>query len=538
LSDTSPCGRNIKEHGATTSDVTCTGSSNCVFSKTHGGVSRAGSKLGAQKSKGKCVQGLCVKRKPHHAGLDPAELQRIIHDWDSDTEGNRNDEFSQGFNPLYKDMMPQHEEVIKNPSTVKIQQHVKEKDIPAIHDNQDPSLYGKASLSKEKNAEFAVSAKSHKHLELSLVSHAISVELQKVLENVCTSKNKECEVNKKSKSKNEVTASSVHEMDATKNVKSRKLESQCSNVDRGNFEQTAGLRVTNNVPSSEALVLQSRSLERSSDCSKTSSCKRRLFSSVDSPKVVELNDDDISGTCNVLFTPSSRGTKKMIITNRKSNLNKTPIKKFQDDNKERRKTESIPACHVQDQLGVSVARFGGLSEAAELDVSKPCHFSKKSLSGRWRNKYLEEVRKRKLEKKCKANVRHSVNSSVYSDIDGTDSDIDPSCLEPERPFFTHSYRGSKKIILTNRKSNVNKTPIKNLQDYNRGRRKTDSVPAYYGQDQLGVPVARFGRLSQTAKLAVSKPYHYSKSILHGRCHNKYLEEERKRELEKKCKQNV
>jgi hypothetical protein len=45
--------------------------------------------------------------------LDLAELQQIIHDWDSVTEGDRNDEFSQGSTPLHKDVMPQHEEVIK-----------------------------------------------------------------------------------------------------------------------------------------------------------------------------------------------------------------------------------------------------------------------------------------------------------------------------------------------------------------------------------------------------------------------------------------
>jgi hypothetical protein len=65
-----------------------------VFNKTHFAVSRAGSKLEAQKSTKKFVQELFAERKPHHVGLDPAELQQIIHDWDSDTEGDRNDEFS------------------------------------------------------------------------------------------------------------------------------------------------------------------------------------------------------------------------------------------------------------------------------------------------------------------------------------------------------------------------------------------------------------------------------------------------------------
>ena len=93
-SDTSSCELNIQKRGAATSDVSCTGSNNFVFSKTHGAVSRAGSKLEAQKCTEDCVQELCVNRKPRHAGLDPAELQQIIHDWDSDIEGDRNDEFS------------------------------------------------------------------------------------------------------------------------------------------------------------------------------------------------------------------------------------------------------------------------------------------------------------------------------------------------------------------------------------------------------------------------------------------------------------
>jgi hypothetical protein len=381
-----------------------------VFSKTHGAVSRSDSKMEAQKSTEKCVQELCVNRKPHHAGLDHAELQQIIHEWDSVTEGDRNDEFSQGSNPLYKNVMPQHEEVTKNPSTVKIQLHVKEKNIHDVHDNQEHSLYDKASGTKEKHAELNLSAKSSKHSELSLVSHATSVELQKVDENNKKKKNEEYEVNKKSKSKDEVTASSVHEMDATKNVKSRKMKSRCSSAVRGTFQQTEGLRVTNIVPSSEALVPQSRTLEKSSDSSKTPSRKRRLYSSADSPEVIEFKDnDDISRTCNVLFTSSSRVTKKMIFTNRKGNVNKTPINKFQGDNRERRTTESFSACHEQDQLGVTVARFGGLSQTAKLDVSKSCHFSKKSFSGRWHNKYLKEVRKLKLERKGKVNLKRLLN---------------------------------------------------------------------------------------------------------------------------------
>ena len=111
--DTSSCRLNIQKRGATTSDVS-TESSKFAFSKTHGAVSRAGSKLEAQKSTEKCVQELCVERKPHHTGLDPSEVQRIIHDWDSVTEGDGNDEFLQGSNPLYKDVMLHHEEVIKN----------------------------------------------------------------------------------------------------------------------------------------------------------------------------------------------------------------------------------------------------------------------------------------------------------------------------------------------------------------------------------------------------------------------------------------
>ena len=94
FSDLSLCGLNIQKRGATTSDVSCTESSNFVLSKTHGAVSRAGSNFEAQKSTEKFVQELCFDSKPHHAGQDPAELQRVIRDWDSVTEGDRNDEFS------------------------------------------------------------------------------------------------------------------------------------------------------------------------------------------------------------------------------------------------------------------------------------------------------------------------------------------------------------------------------------------------------------------------------------------------------------
>jgi hypothetical protein len=131
-----------------------------------------------------------------------------------------------------------------------------------------------------------------------------------------------------------------------------------------------------------------------------------------------------------------------------------------------------------------------------------------------------------------------MGSSVYSDIDETDSDSDSSCFEPEKPFFTHSSRGTKKIILTNRKSNVNKTQIKRLQDDKRERRKTESVSACHEQDELGVTVASFGVLSQTAKLDVSKPWHFFTRRFSGRWHKQYLHEERKRDVEMKCKVNM
>jgi hypothetical protein len=95
------------------------------------------------------------------------------------------------------------------------------------------------------------------------VSHAISVELQKEDENIYTSKNT-------------AAASRVHKVDAAKNVKSHQLKSQCSSEHGGNVQQTEGLRVTNNVPFSEALVHQSKSLEKSSDSSKTSFRNRRF----------------------------------------------------------------------------------------------------------------------------------------------------------------------------------------------------------------------------------------------------------------------
>jgi hypothetical protein len=61
--------------------------------------------------------------------------------------------------------------------------------------------------------------------------------------------------------------------------------------------------------------------------------------------------------------------------------------------------QSVSACHEQDQLGVTVSKFGELSHTAKLDLSIPCRFSTTSFSGRWRNKYLDEVRKRNLPKK-------------------------------------------------------------------------------------------------------------------------------------------
>jgi hypothetical protein len=113
-SDTPQCGFNIQKGGATILVRICLESSNFALSKTHGAVSRAGSRLEAKKRTEKCVQELCVTRKGRHAGLDPAELQQIIHVWDSDTEGDRNEEFPHGSNSLNKDVMPQHEEVVKS----------------------------------------------------------------------------------------------------------------------------------------------------------------------------------------------------------------------------------------------------------------------------------------------------------------------------------------------------------------------------------------------------------------------------------------
>jgi hypothetical protein len=431
-SDTFPCELNIQKHGATTSDVSCSGSSDFVSSKLHAVVSRAGSKLKPGKGTKKCVQELGANRKPHRARLDPAELQQIIHEWDSDERGDRDDEFSHDDNSLHKDVMLQHVEVIKNLSTVKIQQNIKEKDISAVLGIQEHSLCDKASGTNEKNAELTRSVKSHKHLESSLVSHAISLELQKVDENSCTSKN-ECEVNKNSLSNNAITSGNVHEMDAAKNVKSpRQLKSPRSSSDRGNIQPTEGLSVTNNVPSSVARVQLSRTVERGSDNSKTPAHKRRLYSSTDSPEVIEFKDcDDIARTSSTPFTHSSNGAKKIVLTSRKSKVNETSINKLQDDNKERRKTGSVSAFHERDQLGVTVSSFGGQSSTAEIDVSTR-HFPIKKFSGRWRTKYLEEVRIRVAGKKCKENVQHSVCSSVYSDIE-TDSDSVLSWLEPEKP---------------------------------------------------------------------------------------------------------
>jgi hypothetical protein len=129
-------------------------------------------------------------------------------------------------------------------------------------------------------------------------------------------------------------------------------------------------------------------------------------------------------------TPSPRGTEEMMFTNRKSNVNETPIKELQDDNRQRRKAKSVPACHEQDHLRVPVSRFGGLSETAKLDISEPCCFSKKGFSESCWNKCLGNDRTLKVVQKYKENVKLSINSSLYSDFDETDSDNDLSWLEP------------------------------------------------------------------------------------------------------------
>jgi hypothetical protein len=54
---------NIQKGGAPISVLICSESSNFALSKTHAAVSRAGSKLEAQKCAEKCVQELCVKGK-------------------------------------------------------------------------------------------------------------------------------------------------------------------------------------------------------------------------------------------------------------------------------------------------------------------------------------------------------------------------------------------------------------------------------------------------------------------------------------------
>jgi hypothetical protein len=427
-SNTSLCGSNIQKLGAATSDFSCSGSSNFAVSKTHGAISRVSSKLEVEDSTEKYIQ-RSVNRKPRCF----VDLQQIIHEWDSDTEGDRNYEFLQGDNTSYEGVLPQQEQVIKSPSTVKMQQYAKENDISTVLENQEDSLCDKASATNEKNAALTMNVNSHKHLESPLVSHAISVEIQNVHVNIHTSENEAHEVNTNLESKNTVNSSNVHKVDTAKSVKSCQLKSPCSSRDRGNVQEPEGLRVTNSVPSSEALVRLSRTPERSNDHFKTPFHRRRLFSSADTPEVIEFKDcDDTSRTSSTLFlTHSSIRTKKVILTGRKSNVNKTPMKKIQDDNRERKKTKSVPARREQDQSGTT-GSFGGLSQTAGLDVLTPCHFSIKRFSGRWRKKYLEEVKKRKPGKKRNEKVQHPVYISVYSDIE-TDNDSVLSWMEPEKP---------------------------------------------------------------------------------------------------------
>jgi hypothetical protein len=422
------CAPDIQKYLTTISkDDSSVNSSSC---KAGAKISRGVSKMESGKNAEKSIKGFSVTRKPNRYGLDSSMLQQLINEWNSDTEKARSDELLQSDQPSYKDMMSQDLEVITNPSADKIQELLKDWDSNEADDNHEDLRLGEAAVTNGRNQKLSLSVESHKLSKSPLLSHTISVDLQNVGKNTSISKSGEFKLHENSESKYVLNSGSIQEIDAPNNVKSHQLKNLCSYPKPGNSKQNEGLTVMKKGPSSETLDQVSKTQIKSRDNIKTPSRKRRLYSVTGSPEVIELeNFDDTSLNPSVDITQSSRGRKRK----KKGNVSKPLTKKPRGGgNRQRRKKEVISVCSEGERLGITVSSFGGLSQERELDISKSTPLSMKSFSGRWRNKYLEDVTKRKLEKKCKENVEQPKYSSVYSDIE-TDSESVISWMENTKP---------------------------------------------------------------------------------------------------------
>ncbi|XP_033607662.1 uncharacterized protein LOC111865310 isoform X2 [Cryptotermes secundus] len=447
------CGPKKQKYITTSSKDDCSINSNSISSKMSGKISRSVSKTDSKKNTSKGIQEHSVIRKPNHSSLDLSKLQQLISEWDSDTEGVRSDECLQDEQPPCKNVMPHDVDMITNPPAVILQQHLKEKDINKADDKHEKLLLGEASNTNGKNPDLTVNEELNKHSKSPLISHTISVKLQNVVENTSESRNEELILSENSKAKGALNSSSTQKVHARKAVKSSyQLEHVCSSPKKDNLKQMQGLPITKIVPSPEALTQLSKTQETSNDSIKTPSRKRRLYSVDESHELIEPKDcDDHSGISTPRIPCPSRGAKRRLMLGRKSNVNGTVTKKLQDGKGERKKEEPFSACSERDQFCVTVSSFGGLSQRAELHVSKSTQDSMKNFSGRWRNRYLEEVMKHKGEKKCREIVERPVYSSVYSDFE-TDSDSVVSWMEPtkqkaskivQKPKITYEKKGRK-----------------------------------------------------------------------------------------------
>lgn len=447
------CGPNKQKYVTTSSKDDCPINSNSISSKMSGKISRSVSKTESEKNTRKGIQEHSVTRKPNHSSLDPSELQQIISEWDSDTEGVRSDECLQDEQSPCKNVMPHDMDMITDPPAAILQHHRKEKDIIEADDKHEKLLLGEASSTNGKNPDLTVNEELNKHSKSPLISHTISVKLQNVVENTSASRNKELILSENPKAKCALNSSSTQKLHAQKGVKSPyQLEHVCSSPKEDNLKQMQGLPITKIVPSPEALAQLSKTQEASNGSIKTPSRKRRLYSVDESHELIEPKDcDDHSWISTPLIPYPSRGTKRRLMSGRKSNVNERVTKKLQDGKRERKKEEPVSACSERDQFGVTVSSFGGLSQTAELDVLKSTHDSMKNFSGRWRNRYLEEVMKHKGEKKRRETVERPVYSSVYSDIE-TDNDSVISWIEPtkqkvskivQKPKITYEKKGRK-----------------------------------------------------------------------------------------------
>jgi hypothetical protein len=435
------CGPDIQKHPTTTSKDNSSVNSNSI--KADANISRTVSKMESKKNAEKCIQGLHVTRKPNHVGIDASMLQQLVNEWNSDTERVRSFELSQSDKPSYKDMKSQDKEVITNPSADKVEQVLKDWDAREVDDDHEDILLGEAAVTNGNNQKLSSNVEAHKHPVSPLLSHTISVNLQNVGDDTPTSKNADLKVIKNSKSKHAFNLGSIQKLGAPRDIKSNKLEN--SNPNTGNFNCTEGLDQV------------SRNQEKSIHSTETPSRKRRLYSISNSPEVIELeNFDDISLFPSAVSKRPSRGRRR----DKKSNVSEPLTKKPQGGGKrQRRKKEAISTCSEREQMGVTVSSVGELSQETELGTS--VQFSVKSFSGRWRNKYLEDVTKRKLQNKCKKKMEHPVYNSVYSDIE-SDSDSVISWFENTKQKSLHCVQKPKITYEKKRSLFPNKQKMKQI----------------------------------------------------------------------------